>query len=197
MKGQWRRGRREAKPSSGSGHGFRRKDGDELANNTQRPRAARCGRRGMAKRECCRRRLRGRGRRRCRCRRGDRGGKGQGSRRAARLVTADTVRVAVEVGVAAGRNALVVVVVLAAGGGARAAAVVATTVAKGKAPDVLHASLPLRPSACGSWLVTRRDVTRWSLSTCLRRGAAHASLPSWRPRWERARLPLNCTPRHR
>ena len=195
MKGQCRRGRREAKPSSGSGHGFRREDGDELANNTRRPRAARCGRRGMAKRECCRRRLRGRGRRRCRCRRGDRGGKGQGSRRAARPVPADTVRVAVEIGVAAGCNALVVVVMLAAGGGARAAAVVATAVAKGKAPDVLHASSPLRPSACGSWLVMRRDVTRWLLSSCLRRGPADASLPSWRPRLRRARFPTCCARR--
>ena len=197
MKGQWRRGRREAKPSLGSGHGFPRAAGDELAKNTRRPRVARCGRRGRAQRECCRRRVRGRGRRTCRCRRGDRGGDGQGSRRAARVVVVDHVRVRLVVGAAAGRNELVAVVVLVAWGGARVAAVVATAVATGKAPDVLHASSSLTPSACGSWLVTRREITRWSLSSFFLQGAAHASLPSWRPRWRRARLPTCCKPRHR
>ena len=73
---------------------------------------------------------------------------------------------AVEVGDAAGGNALVVVVVLAAGAGGRVAAVVAAAVATGKVPDVLHASSSLTPSACGSCLVTRREVTRCSPASC-------------------------------
>jgi len=105
--------------------------------------------------------------------------------------------VAVEVGDAAGGNVLVVVVVLAAGAGGRVAVVVATAVATGKVPDVLHASSSLTPSACGSWLVARREITRWSLSSFFLQGAAHASLPSWRPRWRRARFPTCCTRRRR
>ena len=72
----------------------------------------------------------------------------------------------VVVGDVAGGNALVAVVLLAERGGARVATVVATAVATGKTPEVLHASSPLTPSVCGSWLVTRPASTRLSPASC-------------------------------
>jgi len=100
------------------------------------------------------------------------------------------------VGDVAGRSVIVAGVVRVAVDDARVATVVATAVATRKAPDVLHASSRLTPSAWGTWLVKRREVTRCSPLSCLPQGAAHASLPSWRPRWRRARLPTCCTRRH-
>jgi len=66
------------------------------------------------------------------------------------------------VGDVAGRSVIVAGVVRVAVDDARVATVVATAVATSKAPDVLHASSRLTPSAWCSWLVTRRASTRLS-----------------------------------